>query len=339
MSKGQAFEFGFSDSLLAEVGGVTQRDLHFHVEAINKAYEAIRPVAKRLGVEAPKPRLAGFAYTHIAALGARIVFTEYEPKPEPLIQSPEEIDTLREPRNYLQADLIRERLRIFAELKRRFPEVPNFIGHLFEGPVTSATLLLGQRFLTLPYDDPPRAHRLLQFCVTSAQNYVRSLNEYFGEVSSAFTAGGFPDDLAGMFGPNLFKEFVVPYWEQLYQWMNAGQRMLHSELLRAEHLPFLKQVKIDYYDPGTDQYLTPELLRARCPANFQCCITEWEVRDLDAKVLQRRYRDLAELEPYSIQFELTRLQNEPKTKALLEVARELCAGDDAGRSKGTASPR
>ena len=169
-------------------------------------------------------------------LWASFVFTEYEPKPEPLIQSPEEIDALQEPRSYLQADLIQERLEILAELKRRFPETPNFIGHFFEGPVTSATLLLGQRFLTLPYDDPPRAHRLLQFCVTSAQNYARSLNEYFGGAVSAFMAGGFPDDFAGIFGPNLFEEFVVPYWEQLYQWMNAGQRMLHSELLRVEHL-------------------------------------------------------------------------------------------------------
>jgi hypothetical protein len=323
MSKGQAFEFGFSDSVLAEAGQVTQRDLHFDVEAICKAYAAIKPIAERLGVEAPKPRLGEFTYTHIAALGAKIVFTEYEPKPQPLIQSPEEIDTLEEPTDYLRTDLIQERLRIAAELKRRFPESPNFIGHLFEGPATSATLLLGQRFLTLPYDDPTRAHRLLQFCVRSALNYTRSLNEHFGEIFSPFISGGFPDDFAGMFGPNLFKEFVVPYWEQLYQGMNAGQRMLHSELLRVEHLPFLKQVKIDYFDPGVDQYLTPQLLRAHCPTNFQCGITEWEVYDLNAKALQMRYRYLAGFTPYSIMFQLTRLQDEPKIKALLEVAREL----------------
>jgi hypothetical protein len=159
--------------------------------------------------------------------------------------------------------------------------------------------------------------------VTSAQNYARSVIEHFGEAASAFMTGGFPDDFAGMFGPNLFGEFVVPYWEQLYQWMNAGQRMLHSELLRVEHLPFLEQVKLDYYDPGVDQYLTPELLRAHFPMKFQCRITEWQVRDLDAKALQVRYRYLAEFEPYSIQFELTRLQDMQKIKALLEVAREL----------------
>jgi hypothetical protein len=323
MSRGQAFDFSLSDSLLAEVGRVPQRSLHFDVETILKAYEAIRPIAELLGVAPPQPRLAEFTYAHIAALGARIVFTDYEPKPEPLLHSPEEIDTLEEPADYLQAGLIQERLRICAELRRRFPESPNFIGHFFEGPITSAILLLGQRFLTLPYDDPPRAHRLLQFCVTSAQNYARSLQDYFGEVSSAFMPGGFPDDFAGMFGPNWFEEFVVPYWEQLYQWMKAGQRMLHSELLRVEHLPFLKQVKLDYFDPGVDQYLTPELLRAHCPMCFQCRITEWQVSNLDAQALQKRYRYLAQFQPYAIQFELTCFEDMPKIKALLEVAREL----------------
>jgi hypothetical protein len=153
---GQGFEFGFSDSLLTEVGWVTQRDLHFDVEAICKAYEAIKPIAKRLGVEAPKPRLAGFAYTHIAALGAKIDFTEDEPKPQTLLHSPEEIDRLEEPRDYLQADLVQKRIGVSEELKRRFPATKHFIGHLFEGPLISATLLLGQRFLTLPYDDPTR---------------------------------------------------------------------------------------------------------------------------------------------------------------------------------------
>ena len=308
---------------MAEAGRVAQKDLHFDLEAICKAYEAIKPIAARLGVEAPQPRLAEFTYTHIAALGARIVFTQYEPKPEPLIRSPEEIDTLQEPENYLETELIRERLRISAELKRLFPQTPLFIGHFCEGPITTATLLLGQQFLTLPYDDPARAHRLLQFCVTSARNFTASLKKHFGEVLSAFISGGFPDDFAGMFGPNLFSEFVVPYWEQLYESINAGQRMLHSELLRMEHLRFLKEARIDYFDPGVDQYLPPEVLRACCPTKFQCRIREWEVYELDTEALAARYRYLAGFGPYSIMFQLTRLQDENKIKALLEVAREL----------------
>ena len=57
---GQPFSFGIADSALAEAGGTTLDALHFDVDAICRAYEAIEPVARRFGIPAPKPRLAGF---------------------------------------------------------------------------------------------------------------------------------------------------------------------------------------------------------------------------------------------------------------------------------------
>lgn len=323
MKRRQDFSFGFSDSLLAEVGKVPQDALHFDVEAICQAYESIKPIAKRLGVQPPKPRLAGFCYTHVAALGAKVTFPKNsEPNVAPLIRTPSEIDQLCEPEDYLQAKLIQERLRITGELKKRSPDTINSIGHLLEGPVTTATLLMGSAFLTLPYDDPERAHRLLEFSVRSALNYARAIRKYFGE---PFQPGpkGFPDDFGGMFPPDIFGEFVVPYWEQLYQGLQATERTLHSELLRVEHMPFLAQLRIDYYDPSADQYLTPELLRKHCPAKFTCRIQSWHIRDLSVADLQAMYRHLATFEPYVITFCLERLDDEPKIQSLLEVAREM----------------
>ncbi|HOJ41146.1 MAG TPA: hypothetical protein PK644_11845, partial [bacterium] len=57
--KGQPFSFGFCDSLLAEVAGVGLDRLHRDLAAILKAHEAIKPVAERLGVEAPRLHLPG----------------------------------------------------------------------------------------------------------------------------------------------------------------------------------------------------------------------------------------------------------------------------------------
>ena len=56
---GHPYGFSFSDTLLAEIGGVPQSALHHDVDAICRAYEAIVPVAERLGVDPPQPRLAG----------------------------------------------------------------------------------------------------------------------------------------------------------------------------------------------------------------------------------------------------------------------------------------
>ena len=295
---GQDFSFGFSDSLIAEVGGVKQSKLHSDVEAILQACERIKPLAKRLSVEPPIPKIAGFCYPHIVSLGAKIVFAEdSEPKPFPLIHKPEEIDNLSEPEDYLAAPLIQERLKVCAEIKKRCPQSPNFIGHLLEGPITTAVLLMGSDFLTLPYDDPERAHKFLEFCTKSAINYANAICEYFGEPIQPGPSG-FPDDFGGMFPPKIFKEFVVPYWEEIFQGLKATERSLHSELLRVEHLPFLKELKVECFDPSADQYVTPEILHKHCPCKFLSRILQWEIFNSSLDELKARYRKIAESRPY-----------------------------------------
>ena len=321
--KGQNFGFGFSDTLLAEVGKVPLPSLHTDVENICKAYEAIKPVAERLGVELPIPRIAGFCYTHLAALGCEVLYSESaEPTVAPLIHSPDEIDELQEPKDYLQAEAIQLRLKICKELQARYPESPGYIGHLLEGPVTTAVMIMGSSFFTLPYDDPKRAHRLLEFSTQSALNYAHIISEYFG---NPIQPGhhGFPDDFGGMFAPDIFAEFVVPYWEKTFQGLEATTRSLHSELLRVEHLPFLEQLQVAEFDPSADQYVTPELLHKHCPCRFTSRILSWHIRDLSAEQLEEMYKEIAQYGPSSINFSMEMLAEEPKIKHLLQVARQM----------------
>jgi len=323
---GQEFSFGFTDALIAKIGGVKQSKLHFDVEVILQAYEKIKPIAGRLGVEPPIPKIAGFCYPHIASLGAKIVFAA-EPKPFPLIHKAEEVDQLTEPKDYLATPLIQERLKICAEIKKRCPQSPNSIGHLFEGPITTAMLLMGSDFLTLPYDNPERAHKFLNFCTKSALNYANAISEYFGTPIQPGPQD-FPDDFAGMFPPKIFKEFVAPYWEEIYRGLRATKRSLHSELLRVEHLPFLKELNIQYFDPCADQYLTPEILYQHCPCKFQYHILEWQIYNSSAEELEVMYHKIAEFKPYVIVFSMSRLEDESKIKHLLEVAQEMKEKND-----------
>lgn len=322
MISSQAFEFGFTDPVLAELAGVTQRDLHLDVDAIIRAYKLAGELAAELGVAPPAPRLAEFTYTHIVALGTQVTFTEYEPKPTTLLTTPEDIDNLREPEDYLAAELIQQRLKLAEEIVRRWPGAPLFIGHLFEGPVTTASLLLGPAFFTLPYDDPARAHKLMQFSVTSAFNYARAITRRFSGVEGAFPQG-FPDDFAGIIPPKLFGEFVVPYWEQVFEQLNSSERFVHSELLRVGHLPFLKDLRVDCYDPSADQYLNPDLLKQHCPTRFQLRIQDWDIANLSEEELKAMYRRYASYNPKLISFYLSRLVDVPKVKAILEAAREM----------------
>lgn len=323
MMRKQPYAFGLTDTLLAEIGEAPLTALHHDVDAICRCYERIVPLAERLGVDPPRPRLAGFSYCHISTLGAEVVFAAgSEPNVLPVIHRPEDIDNLHDPEDFLAAGVVPERLEALEKLRRRRPDVSKSIGHVYEGPATTAGLLMGPAFFTLPYEDPERAHRLLSFSVQSALNYRAALHAYFGVPSEAGPAG-IPDDFGGMFAPEVFAEFVVPYWDQFYRGLQATERHLHSELLRVEHLPFLRDLGIHTFDPSADQYVTPKVLREHCPVPFTGRIQSWHIRDNSPEALQRMYRDIASYEPVSISFYQTFLDDEPKIAALLEVAREL----------------
>ncbi|MDD5676630.1 MAG: uroporphyrinogen decarboxylase family protein [Kiritimatiellae bacterium] len=322
----QPYAFSLSESLMAANAGVSLKSTHFDVDAILKMYDAVKPLAAEFGIKAPRPRLAGFGYPHVVSLGVPVEFPEDgEPNVFPLIHAPEEIDHLKEPADYLAAPLIQQRLNICKELvKRRSDAVPNFIGHILEGPITTAVLLMGHDFLTLPYDDPKRAHRLLSFCTESALHYIEALHRHFN-LDFPVKPGprGIPDDFAGMLPPEMFGEFVVPYWNRIYDGLKATERNLHSELLRESHLPFLRELNITRYDPSADQYLTPELLRRSCPCLFMSRILSWDIRDLTEEQLDQRYRKIAESKPYIITFALDDMSRIGKIKQLLKLAREM----------------
>jgi hypothetical protein len=111
--------------------------------------------------------------------------------------------------------------------------------------------------------------------------------------------------------------------DKMYRGLQATDRHLHSELLRLEHLPFLKDLGLANFDPSADQYVTAEMLRDHCPVRFSLSIHSWDVHDLTSQELERMYRRLAGCGPSSISFSLCSLDEEPKIKALLKVARDM----------------
>jgi len=109
----------------------------------------------------------------------------------------------------------------------------------------------------------------------------------------------------------------------MYKGLEATARHLHSELLHVEHLHHLAELNIATFDPSADQYVTPELLREHCPVPFTSRIQSWHIRDHSPAELQTMYRRIAACGPVSISFYMKDVAEEPKIRALLEVAREL----------------
>jgi hypothetical protein len=114
------------------------------------------------------------------------------------------------------------------------------------------------------YDSPGFAHRLLARLTDLFIATERAKRRILGRPISGGGAG-FADDFAGLLPPAQYREFVVPYYNRIYESLAAEHRSLHSELLRPEHLPILSEFRLDHFDPHTDQYLTVSDMVERMP--------------------------------------------------------------------------
>jgi hypothetical protein len=317
-------------TVVAEACGLHLRDLFLEPELVAAAYrrlpEALSPrLWAAVGDRFALPAILSTSYDHLSALGATVDFPlDGEPKPRRLLQGPEDVEKLENPPRFLQCGLMPERRRLWARLREAWggeglSPLPPYYGS--EGPVTSAMLLAGQDFLLWPYDYPEAAHRLLDFCTRSAHAFQA---EYFAALGTEFPVptAWLLDDFAGMFPPALFEEFVVPYWNLWYELAGCEQRHIHTELLRPDHLPLLARCKINLFDPGVDQYVTPRDLAERCPCDFQLVIPTWHVRGVPVERVLAEYRELASYEPALISFGMEGLEEEENFLALLELAKE-----------------
>ncbi|HOD50237.1 MAG TPA: hypothetical protein PLM14_02705 [Candidatus Hydrogenedentes bacterium] len=127
----QPYTCHIADSAIAEAGDIPLDALHRDADAICTAYDAIAPVAERLGLAPPPPRLGGFLYCHVSALGARVVFAPgSEPNVVPLLKTPEDVDRLKAPHEYMSRGVIPQRLRTLEALLERRPNVCVLSAHL-----------------------------------------------------------------------------------------------------------------------------------------------------------------------------------------------------------------
>ena len=329
MPRPQPYTYYVLYTVVAEACGLDLRDVFLEPEKVAEAYRRLPEVwSERLwaavGERFAVPVLQSTSYDHLSTLGVQVDWPRGgEPKPRALLRGPEDVEKLANPARFLECGLPAERRRLWERLVAAWGEGLSPIppGYGAEGPVTSAVLLAGQDFLTWPYDCPEAAHRLLEFCTRSAHAFQR---EYFAELGTEFPVkvSWIFDDFAGMFPPALFREFVLPYWNLWYELAGCERRCVHTELLRPEHLPLLAEAKVDHFDPGVDQYLTPRDVVEKCPCAFQLRIPAWHVRGRPVEQVVAEYRKLAEYEPVRIEFGMYGLEEEENFLGLLEVARE-----------------
>ncbi len=92
------------------------------------------------------------------------------------------------------------------------------------GPIPAAFALAGENLFLWSIEDPVRVHRLMDIVTTSHLNCVRFFDEMCGRPTGRPVWMGC--DTAEMFGPEMFRQFVVPYCQRIWE-KHPGPRDFH----------------------------------------------------------------------------------------------------------------
>lgn len=255
-----------SGSSLWTLADIPVKDFYTNPNACIEAYRKGRGLLRELfgpdvgEVPVSTPMIK---YGHLNTLGAQLNFPQAgEPHPEFAFESAEEgIKHLQREVDFATAGKTAFYLDFYRKMQKAFPDERVHFGWQWEGPVTTAWGLLGERFMYDLFDRPDDVGRLLELAAASIVEFCR----FFCEVENTAVLNSEPDhgklcdDIAAMVPARIWEEFVLPYWETYYNGPSPG-RIVHCEDMNAEQLQFLERISITDYDPGISPKLSPKII-------------------------------------------------------------------------------
>jgi len=272
--------------VMTEYAGTKLGDYYSNAATMLQTQQSAREQFLSLyGVDLGPPHIDLPCYVGVAALGANLVLPEDDP---PMVENQghvlETSDSVMglEPAHAENSTWFKRYLAMRETFKEKLGTYPN-MGAGQEGPVTSAVLLRGSHFYEDVIAAPELAHHLLRVVTETYIYFVRYAREVNGQ------------PVQGSVG--LWPEFVVPYWQRIYEALGPGPRSVHTELLRREHLHYLVELGICSFDPGMDQHLSPEEAREELAGKIDFWWNLFTVRDMlqgTPDSIRTRYRELVD---------------------------------------------
>jgi hypothetical protein len=270
--------------------GVKMRE-YFHD---NSALEKVCSVGRKnlremLGpdIAIPKVMLPPISYGHIICLGAK---PEYPEDSEPNIKTPytnidEIIAVLKKDIDFSDNWLFKTYLEKFEFLKCKFPEEKVvFENFCYEAPITTAVLLRGQDFYMDLYDCPEKVKELLELVTQSIIRFAKLVRRINGQPEIDPSGDALGDDLAALVAPEMWEEFVLPYWNTYFEGLTTGNsRYVHVEGLYPQHLPCLKKCNLNmtFFDPSVSRRLKVTDVVREIDVPFLWLLSTFEIHGLD----------------------------------------------------------
>jgi len=267
------WDMGATYAALLEVTGIPIKEYFLNPSAGIELYRRGEPVLRDMFGPDVKP--AGLAtppvsYGHVNGLGADLIFPDGGEVSHTKIADTLEkgIALARQKVDFEKAGMAPFYLEYRRKLMEAFPGRPCAFGYKSEGPLTTAYLLRGEGVFADPYDQPELFKEFLRLLTDSAIEFSRFECRVAGAPEVDPDAGGLADDIAAMFGPDMWPEFVLPYWDQHFRGVTTGRRNAHVEDLRPEHLPYLEAASLSKYDPSVSPKISPRIISRMCRVPF-----------------------------------------------------------------------
>lgn len=325
--RGIPWSLGVNEEVMTEYTGVKLGD-YYRDPALMLAVqlEARAIFRTRYGYDMSREGVAPTftAYVPATTLGLQLVFPEDEvPMPAgPVLKSPEDIERLVIADDLTTVGLMPRVIEAYLYMREHLD------AHIslglpcaeLQGPFTTAVLLRGSAFFIDLYENPALAHQLLAIITANDIQLIETIDRIVGRKRDFLHIC---DDFSGLISPPMYEEFVLPYYEKLFTAFGVTKRILHSELLKREHLPLLSTAGITRYDAGTNQYLSIATLKEALDIPFRLQFkTSADLLLSTPAEIKRKYRQMVEEGAVEMGVELCRRIPPENINAFIAVARE-----------------
>jgi hypothetical protein len=342
MNQGSGFGWfvGVDDATLPFLCSIDLDEYYLRPASCVKAIREGRSRVRELfgdDVELPAVSCPHLSYGHVACLGAKVLFPrDSEPSVWPIFTDIDSaIEAVKRETDFEENELYRHYIGVHELLKREFPdENVKFSGFGWEGPVTSAVLLRGKGFCADIYRRPERAKMFLELLTDSIVRFERLIRRVNSEPEVNPESTGLVDDFSSLIHPDLWGEFVVPYWEEFYSRLTSGRRTLHCENLDEKHLRYLGQVGISYYDPSVSARLSPSIIKRNIGIPFTWRLPSFELANMTEDQVEHWVRRSAQEGATHVHMYVERItcqgRNPNKVKAFISAAKRVQEERSAG---------
>lgn len=321
------WHIAFMNISITQYAGVTFREYYSTPDRTLEAQlKASETVEKRFGVgRFIKPFLDTLTGTMASLLGMKVVFPEgvdelpsVDPR-APVITDVAEAGKIR------IGDPERDGtmpLRIRAWQYYKDHGYPRDIGGADSSIVTTACEISADSLLPGLAENPDGARRLLDVVMKANRALDAFCTSWRGKPS---TGGYIGDDYAGLMSPAMFREFVIPCYQKLYE--GKTSRFMHSELLRREHLQMARDLLhiTDFHGAGAENLTLAEMYEVM-GHNFWAQLTPHELITLTPAEIAESIKTMANSGAGKVQIYPGRGTPDRQMEAAIAALQKECRG-------------